>query len=970
MMAFHSKIDDKMIKVTKIWKAVRDMRAKRQSDIKKYSKIIAFFVIAILICIAGFFMLVQRSVSQNVEQAINEALERRNDYIREKLEVQYDWLEANAAYLSEKSGLFEEENYELLRTVRDNCDLMRIMIADTTGYVRYADGTEADIEEEEYFREVLKGNRAIIKITGEKYASSAALLTVPILKNGQVVGVLGGEYDMAEACRKSFESAYQNMGTAVIMASDGMVLFSDESSETLGVSPGELLYGYLRRKFTVSLKLDGIKDKLKEGLDGCVHLRKDGESYHLAYRPMGVNDWVVCYLVPSGIAKEGFDFIQKYEGMLAISITILIIILVWTVLGIGRKKQRALMRSANIDALTGICNRKNTEEKVTQWLNQAVDLITVMQVFLIMDVDFFKEVNDHYGHAVGDEVLRQIGALLIRLFRKEDVLGRVGGDEFVVFMKDLKNPSDAERRAEQLCGEVRKLQIPELKGKTITCSIGMAFYPQHGRNYMELYKFADMALYETKRKGKNGYMVYQKDFEQAEEENYVRRAYTEIHPLTGLYYNRAFFKTADGYLKKVGKETHILVALDIDHFRLFNKRYGRKAGDRYLIFLSECLKKVSQEEEGIAGYLGGDNFCLLLPESGNRISEIQKEMEEGLKKNGYSQAFLPMFGIYRISDPTVPAVSMYDRATIAMENGECGTGIRICVYEDSMEKKIADEIALISEVRNGLVNQEFLIYIQPQCNIADGKAVIVGGECLVRWQHSNRGMLPPGAFIPVLEKYGYVAELDRYVWEKACSWLRDWIRMGHVPVPISVNVSRIDIFSMDVPEFFKELTDSMGVCREFLKIEIVESVCADSDERIRNAVKTLREYGFTVMMDDFGSGYSSLNMLKSVPVDVLKLDMRFLHFEEQDRERGISIVESVVEMSRQIGLPIIVEGIETMQQVEFLAKMGCRYVQGFYYFKPMPVPDFEQLILDESNLDRSGFTVAEPDEEDMTQEGD
>lgn len=946
------------------------MRAKRQSDIRKYGKIIAFFVIAILICIAGFFLLMQNSVNRNVEQAINQVLKGRNDYLKEKLEGQYDWLGANAAYLSENNELFSEDSFKLLRSVRDNCNLIRIMIADTEGNAKYADGTETEIRDEKYFRQVLEGKNAIQKMPGEGAESSTAILAVPILKNGQVQGVLGGTCDLSEVCGKCFANAYQGEGTALIMASDGITLFSDARSEILGVRPGELLYGYLRKKFSVSLYLDGIKDRLKEGLDGCVHLRRDGKSYHLAYQPMGVNDWVLCYLVPEETAKEEFDFIQKYEAMLAISITILIVILVWTVLSIGRKKQRALLRSANIDALTGICNRKNTEEKVTRWLNQAVDLITVMQVFLIMDIDFFKEVNDHYGHAVGDEVLRQIGALLIRIFRKEDVLGRVGGDEFVVFMKDLKHPSDAERRAEQLCSEVRKLQIPELGGKTITCSIGMAFYPQHGRNYMELYKFADMALYETKRKGKNGYTVYQKDFAQAEEENYVRRAYTEIHPLTGLYYNRAFFKTADGYLKKVGKGTHILAALDIDHFRLFNKLYGRKAGDRYLIFVADCLKKVTQEQEGIAGYLGGDNFCILIPETEDVIEKIREQMEEVLKNHGYSMAFLPVFGIYRISDPTIPSVSMYDRATIAMENGEYGTKNRIRTYEDSMEKKIADEIALISEVRNGLQNREFLIYIQPQCNIADGKAVIVGGECLVRWQHSERGMLSPGAFIPVLEKYGYVAELDRYVWESACSWLQSWIQRGHVPVPVSVNVSRIDIFSMDVPEFFKELTDSMGVARELLKIEIVESVCADSDERIRMAVKMLREYGFTVMMDDFGSGYSSLNMLKSVPVDVLKLDMRFMHFSDQERERSISIVESVVGMSRQIGLPIIVEGIETMEQVEFLAKMGCRYVQGFYYFRPMPVTDFETLIEDEAKLDRNGFVVTKSEREDVTQEED
>lgn len=438
-----------------------------------------------------------------------------------------------------------------------------------------------------------------------------------------------------------------------------------------------------------------------------------------------------------------------------------------------------------------------------------------------------------------------------------------------------------------------------------------------------------------------------------QDENYVHQAYTELNPLTGLYYNRAFFKKVEEYLQTIEPNTYSLAAIDIEHFRLFNKLYGRDGGDCLLIYIADCLKEFQATNGGVVGYLGGDNFGVFLPEGRGLLKQLQKQITQGIKRLHNTVGFLPAFGVYLIDDITVPAATMYDRATIALSHVLGNYAKRICEYDVSMEEKLEEELKLLSEVQIGLEKEEFTFYVQPQCDISTGK--IVGGESLVRWKHSTKGMIPPGVFVPVLERNGFIADLDRYVWKKVCQWLRGWIDRGYHPVPISINVSRIDIFSMDVPAYLTELLNTYRLPAKLLKVEITESAYAESNDKIIRTVKQLRDADFLVMMDDFGSGYSSLNMLKSVAVDILKIDMRFLDIDEKEEEKGIGILESVVNMARQMRMPIVVEGVETQKQESFLLKMGCRYTQGYYYYRPLPIEDFEKIISDERNLDFSGI---------------
>lgn len=431
------------------------------------------------------------------------------------------------------------------------------------------------------------------------------------------------------------------------------------------------------------------------------------------------------------------------------------------------------------------------------------------------------------------------------------------------------------------------------------------------------------------------------------------QAYAERNPLTGLYGNLAFFKKVDEYLKSAEERNYCFVAIDIEHFRLFNKIYGREAGDELLIYIAECLRRIEQSHGGIGGYLGGDNFCLLMPDEFGLVRELKHDIIKGINQWSKTVGFLPAIGVYSIADAEVSALVMYDRATLALSQVAGNYTKRIRRYDASMEERLEEEINLLSDIQRALENDEFTFYAQPQCDISDGR--IVGAEALVRWNHEKKGLIPPGIFIPVLEKNGLIAELDRYVWRKVCEWLRNWIDRGYRPVPISINISRLDIFSMDVPVYLTGLIEEYHLPPELIKAEITESAYTESNDRIGKAVRDLRIAGFRVMMDDFGSGYSSLNMLKEVAVDVLKLDMRFLDIKDREQEKGINIIESVVNMAHVMGLPIVVEGVETKNQEQLLLDLGCRYSQGYYYYKPLSIPQLEELFADERKLNFDGI---------------
>ena len=412
-----------------------------------------------------------------------------------------------------------------------------------------------------------------------------------------------------------------------------------------------------------------------------------------------------------------------------------------------------------------------------------------------------------------------------------------------------------------------------------------------------------------------------------------------INPLTGLVFGETFYGKVEQYLK-LNKEKCCIVAIDIEHFKMLNDTYGRERGDAMLKDMAEQLRLMEKREHALVGYLGGDDFALAITYDQSVLAGLTNRLVNRAKNMRIGVGVLPVVGVYVIEDETMPVHEMVDRAMIAATHCLGNYRERMCQYEDSMMEEVIEESDRLEAALEGLRNEEFTFYLQPQCDIETGK--IVGAEALARWIH-NGELIPPYRFIPVMEKNDIVSDLDLYLWEAVCKWLRKWIDAGHTPVPISINVSRMDIYTFDLPAVIRELTTTYDLDPKLLKVEITESSYIEEFKVVNNAVDTLQDLGFRIFMDDFGSGYSSLNMLTNVNIDVLKIDMMFLDLDEGNR-KGLEILESVVKMAKLLHLPVVVEGVETREQLEVLRQMNCDYAQGYFFYQPMSVSDFEELI--------------------------
>ncbi len=398
-----------------------------------------------------------------------------------------------------------------------------------------------------------------------------------------------------------------------------------------------------------------------------------------------------------------------------------------------------------------------------------------------------------------------------------------------------------------------------------------------------------------------------------------------------------FFPYAQELLDR-GLADRCLTMLDIEHFKLYNKWYGRDAGDR---MIGEIGAELLNTPDTVVCYLGQDDFCFLMPLNEEKIDQLYQRIHRIVASRGVVFGFLPALGIC----PTEPGdniLDAFDKATLAMQTVKGNYRSRIRFFSPDMLQETEDEYRLLLNFQAGLEKGEFFFELQPQCELSSHQ--VVGAEALARWHSTEGTLIPPLRFIPTLEKYGLITDLDQYIWEQVCRWLRGWLDAGHQFIPISVNVSKIDIISIDVPAYFERLITRYRLPVSAIKIEITESAYADSTDEIQKAVQRLRALGFAVLMDDFGSGSSSLNMLCSLNFDTIKIDARFLCFSDADSKKGLQILESVITMTKDLNLPIIVEGVETPEQAEFLSHLGCCYIQGFLFYCPMSVEKFEELF--------------------------
>lgn len=421
--------------------------------------------------------------------------------------------------------------------------------------------------------------------------------------------------------------------------------------------------------------------------------------------------------------------------------------------------------------------------------------------------------------------------------------------------------------------------------------------------------------------------------------------------LTGLWYEDAFFATCEENLTNTSI-IWALFAIDLQHFKLFNEWYGREAGDGVLSAIGHELGLIANAHDGIAGYFGGDDFALLVPAADFDAEVLFDRIHDIMTSHGASVGFLPAIGAC-YSEGTTSAYALYDKASLACHEAKDDPKAQVRFFSQAMVNKAEEDYTILSEFKDALAKDEITFFLQPQCRSANGR--IVGAEALARWIKPDGQIVPPGAFVPTLEQYGFVPDLDRRVWEKVATWIKETLDEGKPLIPVSVNISPVDIFTMDVPEFLDELVRRHQIPRKALKLEITESAYGEASDKVRSTVQTFREMGFTVLMDDFGSGFSSLNMLRELNVDIIKLDAYFMRMDRRNEQKGMHILESVINMAKTMAMPIIVEGVETKEHRDYLMDLGVRYIQGFYFYRPMPCKDFERLISQDNDVDPDGF---------------
>ena len=408
--------------------------------------------------------------------------------------------------------------------------------------------------------------------------------------------------------------------------------------------------------------------------------------------------------------------------------------------------------------------------------------------------------------------------------------------------------------------------------------------------------------------------------------------------LTGIYNKTGFYEAVRKKLNQEPERRRYMICSDIKDFKLLNELFGLEQGDRVLKRIAEILRKEALEGS-VYGRLNSDRFAICIYEENFRewvFNDYIKELATMVPSAVYRMHI--HVGVYPITEPELEVSVMCDRAHLAVQTVKGDYQKVVVYYDDALSDAMQHERKLIGEFETAINEGQFTIFVQPQI-ARTGE--LLGGEALVRWIHPERGMVPPGDFISVFERTGFIHKLDRYVWELACAQLKQWKEQGKEHLHLSVNISPKDFYNVDIYETFTGLAEQYQINPKNLKLEITETAIMEGLKQQLSLLERLRAYGFEIEIDDFGSGYSSLNTLKDIAVDVVKLDMGFLS-ETEHSDRSRTIMNAMITMSKQLGLTVVAEGVETEEQVAYLTNAGCDIFQGYYFSKPLKVSDFEE----------------------------
>lgn len=778
------------------------------------------------------------------------------------------------------------------------------------------------------------------------------------------------------------------------------------------------------------------------------------------------------------------------------------------------KKNEELMRINELDPSTKLMNKKAIQEYINAQL-QVHDQQTLSAIF-VLDIDLFKHVNDTYGHLTGDFVIEETANTLRSLFRKEDAIGRIGGDEFIIFMEHVYSEEFIYEMAEKTLRQMMRISVSSVSKIPITVSLGVAIIANQEETYTSLFSKADRALYEAKANGRNQYVIYERcmsdelhpttmveerdhihfsihyimsnvyemlnnrqDNQQGLPEilNFVQKALgidtvfllelNDKTKMTGTYYQSHMLQykqvkkqlegipwiddnlqheryNADGLYRcddallidheahsKAGilegnahlhqllyqddqligligfsnREKHIwnhrdittiaslarvfasyfgsnhavyikenyepnahkdslttlssldyflqscstklqtqeantcaLLHFDIANFRYINDTYGYIRGNKILRMIGELLLRICKQED-LCARLYADHFVVLCRHYKKFISSLESMIHTEISLR-YGEGMIIdlslIFGVYVVKSQQENMLHILDKANLALKEAK-RKHQHIVVFDHEMLGKLQQSKQMENSMRKALDHKEFKVYIQAKVGVVFED--LAGGEALVRWDSSDMGFLPPNSFIPLFEENGFIKDLDFYVLECVCIQMRNMIDHSEPLRPVSVNQSRLTIQSPNYLQRLNALVDRYDIPHEQILLEVTESVFIDNEKIIRSIITKVRKQGYRISMDDFGSGYSSLNFLRKLPIDELKIDREFLN-ENFTSKKTKLIIRKVIELAKALQVKVVCEGVENQQQVDFLKECGCDMIQGYIYHKPQDMKSF------------------------------
>lgn len=392
--------------------------------------------------------------------------------------------------------------------------------------------------------------------------------------------------------------------------------------------------------------------------------------------------------------------------------------------------------------------------------------------------------------------------------------------------------------------------------------------------------------------------------------------------------------------KKIG-----FIQFDIRKFKIVNDLYGEKFGDEILDFIIKQMSECCRPEQLFVN-LRSDVFMVVTEyESEEELTAFIHALDAQI--SSFRNVKLQMsYGVYMVEDREMELRQMEDRAAMARKAAKKNVLSNILFYKEQFKELLYNRKFIEENMQTAIAERQFMMFLQPKYSISRNE--IVGAEALVRWRNPERGMIYPNQFIPIIEENGFIKEVDYYIWNEACRFIRRCRDAGMSRCPVSVNVSRVHLQDHECIEFLSKMIKDNGIPKELLELEITETA---DDQQISVKALELKEEGFKLLMDDFGSGYSSLNILLETPFDIIKLDKKFIE-NMIISGKGRLILEQVVLMADKLKLGLVAEGVETKEQVELLRQIGCDQVQGYYYAKPMPEEEFFELLAEQEGAAR------------------